>query len=926
MRRSNGYCRGIGSDPESTEQCPGAFSQNTLARQDPGPAAGPACRRLGDNAAMTQTIRLADYTPPSYLIDQVELDFQLDFEHTEVDSRLHIRRHPDCPAGSDLVLHGEDLSLLQIAIDGQPLATDRYQLSGEGLRLFSPPSAFVLHTRVRIHPARNTRLEGLYQSGAFLLTQCEAEGFRRITYFLDRPDVMARFTVRLEADRERFPVLLSNGDDIESGMLERGRHFVRWRDPWPKPSYLFAIAAGKLGYIEDHFQTRSGRSVRLRIYAETRALPRSWFALDALKRSMRWDETRYGLEYDLDQFNIVATYDFNMGAMENKSLNIFNAKAIVADLERATDADLTYVEAVVAHEYFHNWTGNRVTCRDWFQLSLKEGLTVYRDQEFSADQGSRAVKRIDDVRLLRGNQFPEDSGPFAHPVRPAEYEEINNFYTATVYEKGAEIVRLYERVLGEAGFRRGMDLYFQRHDGQAVTTDDFRAAMADANDVDLSQFARWYEQAGTPVLTVDEAFNADTGVLRVSLSQHTPATPGQPHKQPVPIPVPIALYARDGRRLPLQCREPSALRTGDLLLLTEAKQTLEFTGMSERPVLSLLHGFSAPVALAHRQSVADLSIRLGFEQDAFCRFEAAQNLGEHLIQAVYLGQDVRAVDGIDSIQTAFLALCQDPSLDPALLAECLNLPDEAYLSERMQAIDPARLFRARQTVAGWLGQQLQPALLTHYQAQAEAAGGGFDARATAARRIRHRALALLMAADADAHGPLAATLCAKARNMTERLAGLSLLVHHGLPGFEAALALFYQEFEDDPLLLDKWLSVQASSPQPGAIKRVQALLQHPAYTHRNPNKVRALIGTFGRLNRLHFHAADGSGYSLYAEALQAVDALNPQVAARLCAAFNGWRRFEPLRQQLMQQTLSRLQQAGLSKDSNEIVSKALEAS
>ncbi|AVP98701.1 aminopeptidase N [Ahniella affigens] len=875
---------------------------------------------------MTDPIRLADYTPPPYVIDHVSLDFQLDFEQTEVDSRLRLRRHPDALPGRELLLHGEDLSLLAIAIDGQPLAPAQYAVSAEGLRLIDPPAEFELHTRVRIHPARNTRLEGLYQSSAFLLTQCEAEGFRRITYFLDRPDVMARFTVRLEADQQQFPVLLSNGDDVAQGTLANGRHFVQWQDPWPKPSYLFAIAAGALGHIEDYFRTRSGRDVRLRIYAEPRALPRSWFALDALKRSMRWDEARYGLEYDLDQFNIVATYDFNMGAMENKSLNIFNAKAIVADLERATDADLTYVEAVVAHEYFHNWTGNRVTCRDWFQLSLKEGLTVYRDQEFSADQGSRAVKRIDDVRLLRANQFPEDSGPFAHPVRPSEYVEINNFYTATVYEKGAEIVRLYERVLGREGFRRGMDLYFQRHDGQAVTTDDFRAAMADANGVDLSRFSRWYEQAGTPILTVTEQFDSERGVLTVQFSQETPGTLGQADKLPVPIPIPIALYRQDGLRLPLQQRDVGPPLAGAMLVLTEASQTLQFDGLQEKPVLSVLHDFSAPVALRHRQSVAELSVRLGFEQDPFCRFEAAQNLGEHLIQSVYAGQALDAVSGLAEIGRAFKALCADAGLDPAVLAECLNLPDEAYLSERMQAIDPSRLFHARQAVATWLGQQLEGALLQHYHREAQSAGGGFDAPSTAARRIRHRALALLIAGDATRHGALASELAVTARNMTERLAALSLLVHFGLADQEAALAQFYQQYEDDPLLLDKWLSVQASSPQPDALSRVRALLKHPAYTHRNPNKVRALIGTFGRLNRLHFHAADGSGYALYADALQAVDALNPQVAARLSAAFNGWRRFEPLRQEAMRRTLQRLLQAGLSKDSAEIVTKALEAS
>ncbi|MBK8286792.1 MAG: aminopeptidase N [Ahniella sp.] len=872
---------------------------------------------------MSDPIRLADYTPPPYLIDRVTLLFQLGFASTEVHAVLHLRRHPDASATRELRLHGEDLELLSVELDDAPLPASRFIADAAGLRLFDPPATFRLATRVRIKPAENTRFEGLYQSGTFLLTQCEAEGFRRITYFLDRPDVMACFDVRLEANREQFPVLLSNGNDVDRGELPDGRHFVQWTDPWPKPSYLFALVAGQLGHIEDHFQTMEGRNVRLRIYAEDRALPRSWFAMDALKRSMRWDEECFGLAYDLDQFNIVATYDFNMGAMENKGLNIFNAKAIVADPERATDADLTYVEAVVAHEYFHNWTGNRVTCRDWFQLSLKEGLTVYRDQEFSADQGSRAVKRIDDVRLLRANQFPEDSGPFAHPVRPAEYVEINNFYTATVYEKGAEIVRLYERLLGRDGFRRGMDLYFQRHDGQAVTTDDFLSAMADANGRDLQAMTRWYAQAGTPILEVTEHHDPATGKLTIHLRQQTPDTPGQTDKQPVPMPIPMSLYDMEGQRLLVQPDGAAPGFEDNTFVLTEAEATLTFTGLPHKPILSLLHGFSAPIHLRHPQDWPELAVRLAHEQDDFSRFEVAQTVGERLIRHVYDGHSLDTLPHLPRLGIAYARLLEESSLDPALVAECLNLPDEAYLSEQIDHLDPHRLFTARRSIERWLGSTLTAPLIHRFQQLHATAGGGFDAPSTAARRLRHRALALLIAGAPDNHAPRALLLCRDARNMTERLAGLSLLIQHGLAGGEAELARFLADYHDDPLLIDKWLAVQAADPQPGAVDRVRALIGHAAYTHRNPNKVRSLVGTFGRLNRVGFHAADGSGYALYAEALQAVDALNPQVAARLCAVFNSWRRFEPVRRKLMQDTLERLLAAGLSRDCTEIVEKAL---
>lgn len=869
--------------------------------------------------------RLADYQPPAFLIDQVALTFDLAFARTLVHSEIQFRRNPAAAAATPLRLHGEDLELLTIAIDGRALGDDEYAIAEGVLEIAKAPAAGVLSTQVAIAPNHNSRLQGLYQSGEFLTTQCEAEGFRRITYFADRPDVMARYTVTLRADPAQFPVLLSNGNPEASGVLADGRHYARWVDPWPKPSYLFALVAGRLAHIEDHYTTSEGRAVQLRIYAEGAAIGRCQHAMDSLKRAMRWDETEFGRSYDLDVFNIVATFDFNMGAMENKGLNIFNAKAIVADLATATDTDLAYVETVVAHEYFHNWTGNRITCRDWFQLSLKEGLTVYRDQEFSADMQSRAVKRIDIVRQLRALQFPEDAGPFAHPVRPDHYSEINNFYTSTVYEKGAQVVRLYRTLLGKDGFRRGMDEYFARHDGEAVTVDDFRRAMGAGNDRDLDFLLPWYTQAGTPQVQVSEHFDAATSRYRLDFRQHTDATPGQADKVPLPIPLRMQLYDAAAAVLPLQLAgEATAVADSRVLLLTKSQQSFEFVGVHAAPVPSLLQDFSAPVALHFAESAERLAFRLAHDRDSFNRWEAAQKLAARLIYAAYAGVALEAQDELVIFGDACARLLAEPKTDPALVAECLDLPDEITLAEQLLDLDPLRLHGAREALSAWLGRRLSAALIERREQLGSSAAGAYAATAVAARRLRGRALQLLMAADAGANGEAAIEQYHSANTMTERMAALVAALHHGVPGAEAIAEQFYRQHAEDPLLVDKWLALQASNPQAGTLQRVRALIVHPAFHWRNPNKVRALIGGFARGNQPGFHAADGSGYRLVAEAVATLDALNPQIAARMVAVFNGWRRLEGGRQALMRLELQYLAAVPeLSPGTGEIVSRAL---
>jgi aminopeptidase N len=864
--------------------------------------------------APARPVRLVDYRPPAWLVDEVALELDLDFARTTVHARLVLRRNPD---------HATP----RLRLDGVALDIAALDRDAEGLTLAVAAERVVLETVVRIAPDANTALEGLYRSGEFLLTQCEAEGFRHITFFPDRPDVLARYTVTLRGDRERFPVLLANGNPDGAGALPDGRHWARWRDPFPKPCYLFAIVAGRLALLEDRFTTAEGRSVALRLWADEPAIARCAHAMECIKRAMAWDERAYGRSYDLDVFNVVATLDFNMGAMENKGLNIFNAKYIVADVETATDDDFAHVESVIGHEYFHNWTGNRVTCRDWFQLSLKEGLTVFRDQQFSADMGSPAHKRIEDVRMLRAVQFAEDAGPFAHPVRPDSYLEINNFYTATVYEKGAEVVRMLHTLLGAEAFRRGTDLYFARHDGQAVTIEDFRAALADASGIDLSRFARWYVQAGTPQLRAEGRWNAERRSYSLTLSQQTPATPGQLVKQPVPIPVRLMLYAPDGAPVALRLAGEPATAAAEqrVLVLDEALRTFELVDVPAAPVPSLLQGFSAPVQLARETTPDELQFLARHDRDAFNRWEAIQKLGENAVLAGLRD----AISGARSewfaaLLPALSALLADPASDAGLVAECLVLPDEAYLAERTAPYDPAALHEAREAVRVALATALAPALRAVHEALSHDDPLRRDGAAMARRRLRNGCLALLVRGDARAHAPLARAQYAAARNMTDRIAALTALVHNGVDGAQALAEAFLQRWRDDALVVDKWLTLQATNPLAGTLERVHGLVEHPAFTWRNPNKVRALIGAFARGNRPGFHRVDGAGYRLVGEAVRTLDAVNPQVAARLAATFNAWRKLEPVREGLMRIELERLAATpGLSNDVREIVARAL---
>ena len=877
-------------------------------------------------APAAQPVRLADYRPPAWLVDDVELEIDLDFVETRVRARLSLRRNPENPSPR-LRLDGEGLLLDMAMLDGNALDLATLVRDDAGLELDIAGDVAVLETVVRIAPEANTALEGLYRSGGFLLTQCEAEGFRHITYFPDRPDVLARYTVTLAGDRERFPVLLGNGNPDGAGTLPHGRHWARWRDPFPKASYLFAIVAGRLALLEDRFRTAEGHDVALRLWADEAAIPRCAHAMDCIKRAMAWDEASYGRSYDLDVFNVVATLDFNMGAMENKGLNIFNAKYIVADVETATDDDFRHVEGVIGHEYFHNWTGNRITCRDWFQLSLKEGLTVFRDQQFSADMGSPALKRIEDVRNLRAVQFAEDAGPFAHPVRPDSYLEINNFYTATVYEKGAEVVRMLHTVLGPEGFRRGTDLYFQRHDGQAVTIEDFRAALADASGTDLSRFARWYVQAGTPQLRAEGRWDPDARRYVLTLSQHTAATPGQADKAPVPIPVRLMLYGPDGSALLLRLAgEPAdAAREQRVLVLETETRSYEFVDVPATPIPSLLQGFSAPVELNREVAPAELRFLARHDRDAFNRWESIQKLGEHTVLAgLRNASDGPRSDWFAALLPALAALLADPASDPGLVAESLVLPDEAYLAERVAQYDPLALHAAREGIRVALGEALGDALRSSHATLAADDPLRRDGTAMARRRLKNCCLALLLRTDARTHAPLARAQYEGARNMTDRIAALSALVHNGVDGAQGLAEAFYQRWRDDALVVDKWLTLQAANPQPGTLERVQRLLEHPAFAWRNPNKVRALVGAFARANRPGFHRVDGAGYRLVGEAVRTLDAINPQIASRLTATFNAWRRLEPVRQGLMRIELERLAATpGLSNDAREIVARAL---
>ncbi|BFI94587.1 MAG: aminopeptidase N [Rhodanobacter sp.] len=873
--------------------------------------------------ASSLPIRLADYRAPAWRVERVELDFELGIDVTEVAAKLLLRRDP--AQDEPLRLDGENLELLSIVLDGRTLAPDAYRLVESGIEVDGARDGSVLETRVRVYPAANTALEGLYLSGpretGFLLTQCEAQGFRHITYFPDRPDVQSVYTVTLRADRARFPVLLAGGDPDGAGELEGGRHWARFADPHPKPSYLFALVAGRLEKIERDYRTAGGRDVQLKIWAEADAIASCHYAMDALERSMRWDEQAYGRNYDLGVFHVVATHDFNMGAMENKGLNIFNTKCLLADADSSTDDEYRRVEAVVAHEYFHNWSGNRVTCRDWFQLSLKEGFTVYREQCFSADMNSAPLKRIEDVSLLRRAQFPEDAGPLAHPVRPAEYREINNFYTATVYEKGAELVRMLAGKLGAEGFRRGCDLYFSRNDGRAATIEDFLAALGEANGTDLAPYLAWYGQSGTPRLKAHGDYDAARREYTLTLSQHTPASHQQPHKQPLPIPVKLALFGADGSMLPLHLDGQTG-GTEIVVVLGEVEQRFVFRDVDQRPVPSLLRGFSAPAILECDYTPAELALLLGHDPDGFNRWEAGQQLALRACDAL---RDGTGTEAVDAWCNALAVLFDDARLDPALLANLLTPPGEVELAERESVVDPARIhvlrLQLQQRLAARIGADK---LDTRYRALHAQATSAIDAASQANRSLKQRVLQLLARLDPAAACDHAAAQYRDAPSMTDRLAALAVLARHDAARSTEPLAHYRARYANDPLALDKWFALQAQLPGESALARVQALEADPSFTLKNPNRARALLGTWANGNPTGFHRTDGAGYRLYAERLLALDALNPQIAARLATAFNGWQRLEPQRREAAHAALASLAARDkLSRNLAEIVGNML---
>ncbi|WP_236198569.1 aminopeptidase N [Pseudomonas pseudonitroreducens] len=878
-----------------------------------------------------KVIYLKDYQAPEYLIDETNLTFELYEDHTLVHAQLVMRRNPERGDGlPPLVLDGQQLELLSVALDDRALEAGDYQVDENHLTLQPTAMNFTVDSTVRIHPESNTALEGLYKSGKMFCTQCEAEGFRKITYYLDRPDVMSSFTTTLSAEQHKYPVLLSNGNPVASGAEEGGRHWATWQDPFKKPAYLFALVAGDLWCVEDQFTTMSEREVTLRIYVEPENIDKVQHAMDSLKNSMRWDEKVYGREYDLDIFMIVAVNDFNMGAMENKGLNIFNSSCVLAKAETATDAAHQRVEGVVAHEYFHNWSGNRVTCRDWFQLSLKEGFTVFRDSEFSADMNSRTVKRVEDVAFLRTNQFAEDAGPMAHPVRPDSFIEISNFYTLTVYEKGSEVVRMIHTLLGADGFRKGTDLYFERHDGQAVTCDDFVKAMEDANGVDLTQFKRWYSQSGTPRLAVEERYDAAAQSYTLTFRQSCPATPGQSEKQPFVIPVQMGLIDKLGNALSLRLQgEEHAHGSDRVLQITEAEQSFTFVGLAEKPLPSLLRGFSAPVKLSFPYDRDQLMFLMQFDEDGFNRWEAGQQLAVQVLQEL-IGQHQRGEKLVldQRLVTAFRTLLLDTGLDQAMVAEMLSLPSEAYLTEISDVADVEAIHAAREFARQQIGAALHEQLWERYQAnrtQSRETAYVAEASHIARRSLQNIALSYLIQSGKAEVLAACQEQYKDCDNMTERLTALAVLVNSSFEKEKAeALAMFADYFKDDPLVMDQWFSVQAGCTLPGGLERVQELMKHSAFTLKNPNKIRALIGAFANQNAVNFHRADGAGYRFLADQIITLNALNPQIASRLLTPLTRWRKYAPERQALMKAELERILASGeLSSDVYEVVSKSL---
>ncbi|MCL4155188.1 UNVERIFIED_CONTAM: hypothetical protein GTU68_008846, partial [Idotea baltica] len=855
-------------------------------------------------------IYLKDYQPPNYWIKQVKLDFVL-AETTTVTACCSVSRNGNHV--EDMVLNGEKINLKSVKVDGVELCAEQFHVEAESLTLTNLPAEFELEIITELEPHLNTELSGLYQSSGNFCSQCEAEGFRRITYFLDRPDVLAEYQVKITADKQECPVLLSNGNPTASGENEDGTHWQSWHDPHPKPSYLFALVAGDLELINDSFETASGQPVTLNIYTQAHNIHKCQHAMDSLKKSMTWDEQVYGREYDLEIYNIVAVDDFNMGAMENKGLNVFNSKYVLADQESATDTDYEGIESVIGHEYFHNWSGNRVTCRDWFQLSLKEGFTVFRDQEFSADMGSRAVKRIRDVQVLRSYQFKEDAGPMAHPVRPDSYQEINNFYTVTIYEKGAEVIRMMHSLVGAEGFRKGTDLYFDRFDGQAVTTEDFVQCMEQANQVDLSQFRLWYTQSGTPELAVEQSYNAGSNTFTLSFTQSCPDTPNQNNKQPFQIPVSIALLDQQGKE-----------QVTTTLSMTQNEQSFEFENINQQPVVSLLRDFSAPIKVEFAQSNEELVHLIRFDQNGFARWEAMQRLSLNLLLPVITNQQSQLDEQLYlQLKDVVAGLINKPPQDKAILAEMLSLPSSSYIAEQCKPIDPLRVYTIRDQVVTRLAKDLTLEFKQLYQTNNQRNEFSLEAEAMAERVLKNTALSYLVTCEQPEYYQLAHEQYMGANNMTDRLAAFGALVHSNYEQSADLIEHFFARWHDDALVLDKWFAMQATVPRAATLKSVQTLMKHAAFSMTNPNKVRSLIGAFTS-NMLGFHQANGAGYQLLADRIIELNAINPQIAARLVGCFNNWRAYDAPYSAMMKAELERINaETSLAKDVREIVSKAL---
>ena len=872
-------------------------------------------------------IRLKDYRPPAFLVDRIDLDIRLDPQATQVRSRLEVRPNPDAHGRrGSFHADGDEVILKAIAVDGIELSEKAYTHTETGLVLnAAPPGPFVLEITTEINPDANTKLMGLYRSNGVFCTQCEAEGFRRITYFPDRPDILSIYTTRIEAPEETCPVLLGNGNPVSRGKVpDSDGHFAIWHDPHPKPSYLFALVGGDLGCVRDSFITQSGKSVALEIYVEPGKEGRCAYAMEALKRSMRWDERAFGREYDLDVFMIVAVSDFNMGAMENKGLNIFNDKYILADPETATDADFANIEAIIAHEYFHNWTGNRITCRDWFQLCLKEGLTVFRDQEFTSDERSRAVKRIEDVKRLRAQQFAEDAGPLAHPVRPSAYREINNFYTATVYEKGAEIVRMMKTLMGGDAFRRGMDLYFERHDGEAATVEMFMACMEQAAGRSLEGMMTWYTQAGTPDVTVTGEHDQAEARYTLTIGQSTPPTPGEPRKKPVLLPLRLALIDAKGKEIGLSSPD---VNSDGIAEIAETGTTLVFEHVKERPVPSLFRDFSAPVRLIETLSAADWLILLKHDRDPFNRWEAAQRLAhDTLAEATSAIRSGHEPQFDPAFSETLISVMRDRPLDPAFRALLLTLPSDADIAREMRVnIDPDAIHLARKALRAHIANGHASDLAALYDETAADGPYRPDAEGTGRRALRNAALDLLLAGEGTDGRGLALRQFDQTDNMNDRAAALATLVGNG-PSDEATAALhrFYERYQEEPLVLDKWFSVQALSPAEDALETVAALTRHERFLWRNPNRVRALVGMFAMGNPRNFNRPDGEGYRFVTEAVRRLDKDNPQVAARLLSAFRSWRTLEAIRRGKAETALRSLNEsANLSVDVSDILIRTL---